>query len=53
MGNQPDGLLKMERFDGNETKIIWPAWRLGLNSRVTFEFGAAGVEIIGCKITEE
>ena len=30
MGNQPDGLLKMEKFDGNETKIIWPAWRLDL-----------------------
>ena len=30
MGNQPDGLLKMEKFDGNETKIIWPAWRLEL-----------------------
>ena len=45
MGNQPDGLLKMEKFDGNETKIIWPAWKLDLDRRITFEFGAIGVNI--------
>ena len=53
MGNQPDGLLKMEKFDGNETKIIWPAWRLDLNRRITFEFGAVGVDIVDGKITED
>ena len=46
MGNQPDGLLKMEKFDGNETKIIWPAWKLDLDRRITFEFGApASVDV--------
>ena len=53
MGNQPDGLLKVEKFDGNETKIIWLAWRLDLNRRITFEFGAVGVDIVDGKITED
>ena len=53
MGNQPDGLLKMEKFDGNETKIIWPAWKLDLDRRITFEFGAIGVNIVDGKLSEE
>ena len=53
MGNQPDGLLMMEKFDGNETKIIWPAWKLDLDRRIAFEFGAVGVDIFDCKVTED
>ena len=57
MGNQPDGLQNMEKFDGNETKIIWPAWKLDLDRRITFEFGEVGVDIVdgrirACKINE-
>ena len=53
MGNQPGGLLKVEEFDGNETKIIWPAWKLDLDRRITFEFGAIGANIVDGKLTEE
>ena len=53
MGNQPGGLLKVERFGGNETKIIWPAWKLDLDRRITFEFGAIGVNIVDGKLSEE
>ena len=53
MGNQPDGLLGMEQFDGNETRTIWPAWKLDLDRRITFEFGEVGVDIVDGRITED
>ena len=41
-----DALALMPRFDGNESNVIWPEWRLDLKRRVTFEFGKVGVDII-------
>ena len=32
-----DALTKMERFNGNESNVIWPEWRLDLKRRVIFE----------------
>ena len=32
-----DALARMPRFDGNESNVIWPEWRLDLKRRVTFE----------------
>ena len=48
-----DALAKMERFDGNESNVIWPEWRLDLKRRVTFEFGEVGVDVINGTITED
>ena len=45
--------MKMEVFDGNETNVVWPAWRLDLNHSITFEFGAVGVDIVDGKIAED
>ena len=44
-----DALALMPRFDGNESNVIWPEWRLDLKRRVTFEFGKVGVDIINVK----
>ena len=43
----------MEQFDGNETRTIWPAWKLDLDRRITFEFGEVGVDIVDGRITED
>ena len=48
-----DALALMPRFDGNESNVIWPEWRLDLKRRVTFEFGEVGVDIINGKIDED
>ena len=47
-----DALALMPRFDGNESNVIWPEWRLDLKRRVTFEFGKVGVDIINGDIDE-
>ena len=47
-----DALALMPRFDGNESNVISPEWRLDLKRRVTFEFGKVGVDIINGDIDE-
>ena len=42
----------MPRFDGNESNVIWPEWRLDLKRRVAFEFGKVGADIINGGIDE-
>ena len=48
-----DALALMPRFDGNESNVIWPEWRLDLKQRVTFEFVKVGVNIINGNIDQD